>query len=69
MNQARPQDIVKYIDESTSSLMGNYSVVSLKHKAEYYSNIGIELMELPVLYEIDSDDFYEFCNITNLHSV
>ena len=62
MNQARPQDIVKYIDESTSFLMNNYSVVSLKLKAEYYSNIGIDLMELPVLYEIDSDDFYAWCN-------
>jgi hypothetical protein len=67
MNKARPKDVVKYIDSITSPDKGNYGVIALKSKALYYGRIGIELLEIPYMYEIDIDKFYDFCNRESIH--
>lgn len=64
MNQAKPQDVIEYIDHVVH-LKGtelSYQLKGTRDKALYYNKHNIDWMSIQHVYDFEVYDFYDWCN-------
>lgn len=69
MNQARPQDVVDYINYLLKSGYGpECLLIEYRNKAQYYNSINLQLMTFESKGHCTANGFYKWCIENNIRT-